>query len=877
MTVIGFLSVFVFAWPVSVFASTTEIQTAAGNLMRQVVHYSVHHPEEPGCRAEWRDGRAGTPLLVSTYPETTHSFYIVPVLNNKGKTSSLISIDAQTAEWQWYTKQYAHDEFPPVSAAGARKAISIYLRKIGLASNFSEPLLVSPRNMKIYWWSTITPPGDRVREVFVPIEKSNKVYTASEMMSNLHENVNPLAVSPPQEPKMNEPTVSTHPHAYSISDLPYHSQETDWYCGEAALQMIFDYYGPLISQDDIANVANAKSGSGTRTDNLRRAAHFSSRSTALQNPDLQGYPERDIGYGAFENLWSYPSQYPNRYTDLKRLISQDFPILILAQNHYLVVKGYNDSLDVFVVHDPWPTQGPDVCLRQSFLIDSRWVGSERWGLFVSPWHIDVNAPERVAQGLTFTVNVEVTYIAPLPFGSEYHSDFTPVASIILPPGFALVEDNSSKGLRSLMSPGESDLTTWQVEAHNRVSPRDTIAVIAQGLITGGSHSYDLYRDLIGGLGWDTLITVTDIFVYDGCLTDDDTDGASFGDGDGVIDAGEVIELWVRLHYVGDVPVTQIQVFFSLPEGDPNLELLDRQAIFGDALEDTTLLGLDSFTFAVSERWSEDQWVPFILEIVDSDGAAWEEDFELFINSPTDIVCNGDFHDGDISCWSFHRTSTPPFPTWRVVDDPEVGKALKVTRSEDEASWGWARMYQTLHDAKDHDVPLFLSFDVRISSQTPTASGSLIGKTIVFLLYEDANNEHHWFKRIFSCESGIQDTLTEHIAQDTWVHRVYNLSLLVSSAVEFKQIELYWSGTGWDVSFANIDIFPFGFIGTEGDVNGDGFVNITDIVAIVNHILGTTPLNEEMLWQADCNGDAQVNILDIIGIVNVILGSGRCEP
>jgi hypothetical protein len=56
----------------------------------------------------------------------------------------------------------------------------------------------------------------------------------------------------------------------------------------------------------------------------------------------------------------------------------------------------------------------------------------------------------------------------------------------------------------------------------------------------------------------------------------------------------------------------------------------------------------------------------------------------------------------------------------------------------------------------------------------------------------------------------------------------------------------------------------------GDVNGDGAVNVLDIVNIVNHILGNTTLVDCALEAADYNGDGAVNVLDIVNIVNGIL-------
>ncbi len=62
-------------------------------------------------------------------------------------------------------------------------------------------------------------------------------------------------------------------------------------------------------------------------------------------------------------------------------------------------------------------------------------------------------------------------------------------------------------------------------------------------------------------------------------------------------------------------------------------------------------------------------------------------------------------------------------------------------------------------------------------------------------------------------------------------------------------------------------------GIAGDANGDGTLNILDIVGIVNFILGTGTVDWECA--ADFNGDGTVNILDIVGMVNCILGTGSC--
>lgn len=56
----------------------------------------------------------------------------------------------------------------------------------------------------------------------------------------------------------------------------------------------------------------------------------------------------------------------------------------------------------------------------------------------------------------------------------------------------------------------------------------------------------------------------------------------------------------------------------------------------------------------------------------------------------------------------------------------------------------------------------------------------------------------------------------------------------------------------------------------GDVNNDGLVNITDVVCLVNYILGNHS-TEIVLEAADINDDGTINITDAVALVNLILG------
>ena len=78
---------------------------------------------------------------------------------------------------------------------------------------------------------------------------------------------------------------------------------------------------------------------------------------------------------------------------------------------------------------------------------------------------------------------------------------------------------------------------------------------------------------------------------------------------------------------------------------------------------------------------------------------------------------------------------------------------------------------------------------------------------------------------------------------------------------------------------------FGYIGEPeddfvvelyGDVNFDGYINVTDVVLMVNFVLNIVIPTEEESLTADVNQDGILNILDIIEVVNGILGTTFAE-
>ena len=119
-------------------------------------------------------------------------------------------------------------------------------------------------------------------------------------------------------------------------------------------------------------------------------------------------------------------------------------------------------------------------------------------------------------------------------------------------------------------------------------------------------------------------------------------------------------------------------------------------------------------------------------------------------------------------------------------------------------------------------------------------------------------------------AGTVDTGGSHSAIE-WLDDV---TLLDNHAIT-EPVGAYWSNEahavldadGKEISgqWVTIEVRPV----TPGDANGDGKVNITDAVAIVDYILGNVPVgfNEAA---ADVNNDTQINITDAVAVVDIIL-------
>jgi hypothetical protein len=527
--------------------SPFEAKEVAQKLIQRNLTYYSAHPEEAGNIPEWRRAKLGDPILVHTYPDLKPCYYVVPVINAENQIISLIGVGATSQEWQWFSRVQLR-KLPKISES---QAFQICQQRMQNAK-VSEPKIVEMLNKKLYWLCLVK--NHDLEEIFVNIDNASEVHTNLELdISDLTTSRGPIQVYPdrPEQVVENpEKRSFFYPESYNI-EVPFYYQQTSWYCCEACLEMIFDYWGPDISQDDIGDAANDIPFEGTAIDDVRRASHFSYISTAIQNPSLHGYNERDLGYSSNEVFWSDTDHYPDRYDDPKNLISNDYPVLVATwysashnSGHCRVLKGYHDPLNHFIVHDPWsspPYHGPDVHFHQNFFVDDLWVAYDRWGLFSASWQADVTVDSLVGIDQLFTFNLEFSYTAFHPFEYQFLADSVQ-ATINLPSGYQLVDPPSATIYFGSQYSGYVGNPVWQIAAPSDSSGPDTIRVEVKGKITGSSYSYPTYQDWIGGEAGAVMTTLPYL------CGDVNRDGG--------VDIGDVLYLINYLFLEGPAPIPQ---------------------------------------------------------------------------------------------------------------------------------------------------------------------------------------------------------------------------------------------------------------------------------------------------------------------------------
>ena len=115
-------------------------------------------------------------------------------------------------------------------------------------------------------------------------------------------------------------------------------------------------------------------------------------------------------------------------------------------------------------------------------------------------------------------------------------------------------------------------------------------------------------------------------------------------------------------------------------------------------------------------------------------------------------------------------------------------------------------------------------------------------------YDEENDTLYQYRRSFRCDEGSD-------YKASFVVKANNKYVLINATMHFVNVEDYNN--------------PPEPPKEKGDVNGDGKVDISDVVAIINQMAGTAT------WpDANVNGDDSVDISDVVAVINIMAGAGE---
>jgi len=123
--------------------------------------------------------------------------------------------------------------------------------------------------------------------------------------------------------------------------------------------------------------------------------------------------------------------------------------------------------------------------------------------------------------------------------------------------------------------------------------------------------------------------------------------------------------------------------------------------------------------------------------------------------------------------------------------------------------------------------------------------------------------------------GIWELADYVLSQRPWY--CYDLSL-ENIPTEFQGVSVPWPGGDvpviTEVEYA-VHISPWDY---RGDVNGDGKVNVNDVVYLINYLfVAGSPPPVPTKWEGDVNCDGKVDVTDVVYLINYLFVVGSPPP
>lgn len=145
-------------------------------------------------------------------------------------------------------------------------------------------------------------------------------------------------------------------------------------------------------------------------------------------------------------------------------------------------------------------------------------------------------------------------------------------------------------------------------------------------VTVTKHNYKPYQFIIGGEA-DQMYTA-----LSGQVFDDDPHGDSQGDGDGVVNPGETIELALALQNTSSHE-TALLVSGSITSTDPYVTIMRQNVMFGDISPGETVWGQSDCLLSVSPDCPDGRVCNVSFEINDRSGSRWSHVLWIPVEAP----------------------------------------------------------------------------------------------------------------------------------------------------------------------------------------------------------------------------------------------------
>lgn len=273
-----------------------------------------------------------------------------------------------------------------------------------------------------------------------------------------------------------------------------------------------------------------------------------------------------------------------------------------------------------------------------------------------------------------------------------------------------IADTDAGGVASFWftaeTPGSLSVT---VTGHNRAAKTSSIAVTA----TPGSY-----------------------LALDGTVVDDDSAGGTFGNGDGVIDAGETVDLTPQVHNTGDA--TSLPATLTLSTVSPYVTLIDSTATVGAIPASQTTGAGNAWRISIDAGAPDGTSAPLGVSISDGN-ATWNQEIARVIHTPAleltalrvdDSVLGN--NDGSID-------SLEPFQLYYSVKNYGTGAASGLTATLADAGTGGVNVslglanYPELSPLEEaENLVGFELYETSVLSENPIAISvtDLFGRTVV---------------------------------------------------------------------------------------------------------------------------------------------------